>query len=84
MLQLKAHMIALSPRKRHRLGSQILEILHAAELDEEWAPFETILDRLRTKRVKRPLDNYDSECCNYVIVKVALYNAAATAADLLK
>ena len=57
---------------------------HAAESDDAWAPFEAIADRLRAERVKRPRDNYDSECCNYVLVNVALYNAATTAADLLK
>ena len=51
--QHKARLSALSSRKRRRLEPQNLALLHAAEPDEEWAPFEKIVHRCNGARRRR-------------------------------
>ena len=90
--QLNARLSAFPPRKRRRLESEILAVLHAAEDDDERAPtaanaratFSSISDRLLEQRVKQPNNRYDATCCNYVLVEINRYNAATTYKELLK
>ena len=90
--QLNARLSAFPPRKRRRLESEILAVLHAAEDDDEraptatnaWAPFSSISDRLLKQRVKKPNKSYVAACCNYVLVEINRYNAATTYKELLK
>lgn len=49
-----------------------------------WSAFSSIIDRLNTKRVKKPNDSYTAQCYNYILVNIALYNAASTFVELLR
>ena len=90
--QLDAHLSAFPPRKRRRLESEILTVLHAAEDDDEraptaanaWATFSSIADRFLKQRVKKSNNRYDAACCNYVLVEINRYNAATTYKELLR